>query len=193
MTLLAAVKTADYALVAADSLQTWSLGGYGEPVEKIQEVPGQALIYAIFGEGGYDAQFQKFLADFRFDRWDRLVSTTATVVQANEAKSAPGGFGAIVAGVLGGEVGVYPLGRHTLSGEDGSSWFIGTNRLAAKVAWDVARTIKPDHDVEELFRLVLDTVVNDAGPAFLAPPVHIWRVTADAGCEHVWPQAGDSD
>jgi hypothetical protein len=186
VTLLAGVQEPDRILVAADSLQVWQQQGYGESIAKLQKIPGQDLVYAIYGEGTYDLQFRDFLVQKKFSDWSQLEYETPYLVKRLDLESAPHGFAAIVAGRLEDNiVRLLPFGRFTLPAS-GSAQFIGQNRLAAKVAWDAAASLASSVDIETRFATVMETVVS-ASPPMLGPPVHMWRVTPDRGCEQVLP------
>jgi len=184
VTLLAGVREEGRILVAADSLATWQQEGYGETVEKLQQVPGQDLVYGIYGEGNRDIQFRQFLVESAFSTWGELVYKTPYEVDRLDIESVPHGFAVIVAGRLEGRIDIHTFRRFTVGGNDEASKFVGQNRLAAKIAWDVATAVAPSVDLEERFAVVMKSVVTSSHP-FLEPPVHMWRITPECGCEHI--------
>lgn len=186
MTLLAAVADPDRVLVAADSLELFVHQGYGQKIAKLVQVPEQDLVYGIYGQSGRDGQLQKFLTDSAFSTWGELAYKTPYMVEQLNIESAPHGFAAIVAGRLVGTVQAHAFGRHTLEGNDGASWFVGQNRLHAKVAWDATSAVAASMDLEERFTLVMELVVAASEPV-LEPPLNLWRVTPVEGCVRVLP------
>lgn len=187
MTLLAAVHddVTHTTLVAADSLVIWSSAGYGDADEKLYQL-GDAIAWGYYGGSTPGLQFIEFLAECTkgrgFATWGDLdYRVRGAAEQLNRAHIAQGGFAALFAGRIKDKWGMCAVGGHCLRSENDEWRFVGQNRLAAKVAWQVA-TPEPFQD---RFETVMNAVI-DASPHVLEPPLRMWCITSDS-CKPVLP------
>jgi hypothetical protein len=184
MTLLAAVREGDHICIAADSLEIHSAAGYGSSVNKLERWGDRKLVWGWYGNSNAaDALRQSMVTYGAPLSWEDLEYKYDSAVQMLDQQNAQtGGFAILVAGFLDDKWKIKALGRHHLDSENPDEWcFLGQNRLAARVGWDVASDTL---ELEDRFYLVMDAVIRDS-PNVLGGPVTGWRITPTA-CEPIW-------
>lgn len=171
MTLLAAVKTHELVHVAADSLEVWQTAGYGGPADKLYQLGDHKVVWGYYGPDGPGCSIRKYVDERSFVSWDDLAyHLEGAVALLDREHRGVGGFATLFAGFLKDQWQIRVFGAHHLKSDD---WcFVGQNRLATKVGWQVAG----EADQESRLRRVMKTVI-DASHPLLGPPLNMWRIT----------------
>ena len=199
VTLLAAVRDGDTAIIAADGLEGWGSQGYGSDVDKLEgaykDENGPQLVWGGYGDGNAVKVFRKWLKDRAHSSWGSLLYEGPFEVSALDTDCVPIGFGVLMAGRLEGKVDIRVLGMQERHGPEDADHrltciFMGQNRLAAHVAWDAVTESAPEMPLVDRFRLTMKHVV-ESSTHILAGPVRGWVVTPTT-CEQIWPSSWDS-
>ncbi|MGA3352660.1 MAG: hypothetical protein ABSD85_05660 [Acidimicrobiales bacterium] len=180
MTILAAVRVNETVLIGADSLEIRQQAGYGETVDKLYRVPGTSVIWGYYGNGDAGKLFRKHVVETPVRSWGDLTYKFECAVEKLDSDYVlQGGFGALFAGDLHGELRIAGFGSHHRASDE---WcFLGLNRLAAQVSWEILATRPNGLNTTERFRLVMETVIQ-ASQSLLGMPLNCWRITTST-CE----------
>lgn len=196
MTLLAAVRDGDDAmLVASDSAEVDSDNRSEAAelllVDKLAPLSAHPLVWGWAGNGEVGGHIGAYLDSLRtIDEWASFAEGLGPAVA--EANRKPWLTGPVtrteclVAGIVGGEVGVVAAKADGQTRVAYDFLFLGWGRVAARVGW----LISADSfgSPRERFVRVLETTIREVHG--LEPPIRLWRVSRSGGCARL---TGESD